>query len=114
MIMLGQLGQLASLMKNLPKIREEMEKFQGAIAKITAEGDAGGGMVKAKVNGHMEVVRCEISDELLKLNDREMLEDLVRAAINQAIKKAKQNVTEQTSKMATGLGLPAGMELPGT
>jgi DNA-binding YbaB/EbfC family protein len=114
MNMLGQLGQLASLMKNLPKIREEMEKLQGAISKITADGDAGGGMVKAKVNGHMEVVRCEISDELMKLNDREMLEDLVRAAINQAIKKARQNVTEHTSKMATGLGLPAGMELPGT
>jgi nucleoid-associated protein EbfC len=105
--MLGQLGQLASLMKNLPKIREEMDRLQGAIAKITADGDAGAGMVKAKVNGHMEVVRCEISEELMKLNDREMLEDLVRAAVNQAIKKAKQIVTEETSKMASGLGLPS-------
>jgi nucleoid-associated protein EbfC len=111
--MFGQLGQLASFMKNLPKIREEMDKLQGAIARITAEGDAGAGMVKVKVNGHMEVLRCEISDEMMKLNDREMLEDLVRAAINQAIKKAKQTVTEETGKMASGLGLPAGMELPG-
>jgi nucleoid-associated protein EbfC len=111
--MFGQLGQLASFMKNLPKIREEMDKLQGAIARITAEGDAGAGMVKVKVNGHMEVLRCEISEELMKLNDREMLEDLVRAAINQAIKKAKQTVTEETGKMASGLGLPAGMELPG-
>src|SRR5271156_2472384 len=111
--MLGQLGQLASLMKNLPKIREEMDRLQGAIAKITADGDAGAGMVKAKVNGHMEVVRCEISEELMKLNDREMLEDLVRAAVNQAIKKAKQTVAEETSKMAIGLGLPPGMNLPG-
>ena len=108
--MFGQLGQLASFMKNLPKIREEMDRLQGAIAKITAEGDAGAGMVKAKVNGHMEVVRCEISDELMKMNDREMLEDLVRAAVNQAIKKAKQIVTEETSKMASGLGLPAPEE----
>jgi len=111
--MLGQLGQLASLMKNLPKIREEMDKLQGAIAKITAEGDAGGGMVKCKVNGHMEVLRCDISDELLKLNDREMLEDLVRAAVNQAIKKVKQAVADETGRMATGLGLPASMNLPG-
>src|ERR1700722_14087616 len=111
--MFGQLGHLARFMKNLPKIREEMDKLQGAISRITAEGDAGAGMVKAKVNGHLEVLRCEISDELMKLNDREMLEDLVRAAINQAIKKAKQNVTEETGKMASGLGLPAGMELPG-
>ena len=108
-----QLGQLASLMKNLPKIREEMDKLQGAMAKITAEGDAGGGMVKVKVNGHMEVLRCEISDELLKLNDREMLEDLIRGAVNQAIKKARQAVAEETSKMAAGLGLPPGMNLPG-
>jgi nucleoid-associated protein EbfC len=111
--MFAQLGQLASLMKNLPKIREEMDKLQGAIARISAEGDAGAGMVKVKVNGHMEVLRCEITDELLKLNDREMLEDLVRAAVNQAIKKAKQTVAEETSKMASGLGLPPGMNLPG-
>src|SRR5207249_8996592 len=99
--MLGQLGQFASLMKNLPKIREEMDKLQGAIARITAEGDAGGGMVKAKVNGHMEVLRCQISDELWKLNDREMLEDLIRGAVTQAIKKARLAVAEETSKMAS-------------
>jgi DNA-binding YbaB/EbfC family protein len=111
--MFGQLGQLASLMKNLPKIREEVEKLQGAIGRVTAEGDAGAGMVKAKVNGHMEILRCEISEELMKLNDREMLEDLVRAAVNQAIKKAKQAVQEETGKMASGLGLPPGANLPG-
>jgi DNA-binding YbaB/EbfC family protein len=111
--MFGQLGQFASLMKNLPKIREEMEKFQGKVGSITADGDAGGGMVKAKVNGHMEVLRCEISDELLKMNDREMLEDLVRGAVNQAIQKVRQLVAEETGKMATGLGLPQGMGLPG-
>jgi nucleoid-associated protein EbfC len=111
--MFGQLGQLASLMKNLPKIREEMDKLQGVIARITAEGDAGAGMVKVKVNGHMEVLRCEISTELMKLNDREMLEDLVRAAVNQAIKKAKQTVAQETGKMASAWGLPEGMELPG-
>ena len=111
--MFGQLGQFASLMKNLPKIREEMDKLQGKIAQITAEGDAGGGMVKAKVNGHMEVLRCEVSEELMKLNDREMLEDLVRGAVNQALKKVRQLVAEETSKMASGLGLPQGMGLPG-
>ena len=110
--MFGQLGQLASLMKNLPKIREEVDKLQGIISRIVGEGDAGGGMVKAKVNGHMEVLRCEISDELMKLNDREMLEDLLRGALNQAIKKAKQAVAEETGKMAMGLGLPPGMSLP--
>jgi DNA-binding YbaB/EbfC family protein len=111
--MFGQLGQFASLMKNLPKIREEMEKFQGKVGSLTAEGDAGGGMVKVKVNGHMEVLRCEVSDELLKMNDREMLEDLIRGAVNVAIQKVRQLVAEETGKMATGLGLPQGMGLPG-
>jgi nucleoid-associated protein EbfC len=111
--MFGQLGQLASLMKNLPKMREQVEKLQRSIAEVTAEGSAGGGMVLAKVNGHMEVLRCEVSEELLKLNDREMLEDLIRGAVNQAIQKARQLVAEETSKMASGLGLPPGMGLPG-
>jgi DNA-binding YbaB/EbfC family protein len=111
--MFGQLGQFASLMKNLPKIREEMEKFQGKVGSLTAEGDAGGGMVKVKVNGHMEVLRCEVSNELLKMNDREMLEDLIRGAVNVAIQKVRQLVAEETGKMATGLGLPQGMGLPG-
>jgi DNA-binding YbaB/EbfC family protein len=111
--MFGQLGQLASLMKNLPKIREEMDKLQATIAAITVNADAGAGMVKVKVNGHFEVLRCEVTEELLKTNDREMIEDLIRAAINQAIRKARQTVAEETSKMATGLGLPPGMGLPG-
>ena len=64
-------------------------------------------------NGHMEVLRCEVSEELLKMNDREMLEDLIRGAVNKAIQKVRQLVAEETGKMATGLGLPPGMGLPG-
>jgi len=109
-IMFEKLGQIASLMKNLPKMQEEVGKLQGRIAQITAEGDAGGGMVKAKVNGHMEILACIISDEAMK--DKELLEDLVRSAINQATQKAKQAVAEETSKMASGLGLPAGFQIP--
>jgi DNA-binding YbaB/EbfC family protein len=108
--MFEKLGQIASLMKNLPKMQEEMSKLQGKIAQVTAEGDAGGGMVKAKVNGHMEIIACSISDEAMK--DKELLEDLVRAAINHAMRKAKQAVAEERSKMASGLGLPAGFQLP--
>ncbi len=113
--MFEKLGQIASMMKNLPKMQEEMNKLQGRIAQITAEGSAGGGMVKAKVNGQMEVVACVISDEAMKMNDKELLEDLVRAAINQAIQKARETVAEETAKMAGGLGfaMPPGFQLPG-
>src|ERR1022692_3653918 len=106
------IGQIASLMKNLPKMQEEMAKLQARMALITAEGDAGGGMVKTKVNGHMEVLACVISDEAMKTGDKELLEDLIRAAVNQAMQKAKQAVAEETSKMATGLGMPAGFRMP--
>jgi hypothetical protein len=111
--MFKEIGQIASLMKNLPKIREEMENLQGKMGQITAEGDAGGGMVRAKVNGHLEVQNVTITDDAMKLNDRELLEDLIAAAVNQALKKARTAVAEETSKMATGLGLPPEMNLPG-
>ena len=111
--MFEKIGQFASLIKNLPRIREEMEKLQGRLCQITAEGDAGGGMVKARVNGHMEVLACTLTDEVMKLNDRELLEDLIAAAVNQALKKVRQQVAEETSKMASGLGVPPGMNLPG-
>jgi DNA-binding YbaB/EbfC family protein len=111
--MFKELGHFASLMKNLPRIKEEMAKLQGKLAQISAEGDAGGGMVKVRVNGNMEVVACSFSDEALKGGDKELLEDLTAAAVNQALKKAKVLVAEETSKMATGLGMPPGMGLPG-
>jgi DNA-binding YbaB/EbfC family protein len=111
--MFKELGQMASLMKNLPKIREEMGKLQSKMAQITAEAEAGGGMVKVRVNGHLEVVKCEISDEVLKGGDKELLEDLIVGAMNQAVKKAREQVAEETAKMASGFGLPSGMGLPG-
>jgi DNA-binding YbaB/EbfC family protein len=111
--MFKEIGQIAGLMKNLPKIREEMERFQGKVAQLTAEGDAGAGMVKVRVNGKMEVLACQISEEAFRTGDREMLEDLIRGATNQALTKVRQMVAEETSKMATGLGIPPGMGLPG-
>lgn len=111
--MFKEIGAFASLMKNLPKIKEEMQNLQAKIAAIQVEGDAGGGMVTVKVNGAMEVQSIRLSEEALKQNDKEFLEDLIASACNQALKKARQQVADETSKMATGLGLPPGMNLPG-
>src|ERR1700724_1140874 len=110
--MFKEIGQFASLMRNLPKIREEVEQLQQRLARITAEGSAGGDLVKARVNGKMEVLSCHLSDEALKQNDRELLEDLIVGAVNQALQRVRQLVAEETSKMASGLGLPEGMNLP--
>ncbi len=111
--MFKELGQITTLMKMLPKIKEEMDNFQQKLAQITAEGDAGGGMVKVKVNGKMEVLSCTLTDEAMKLNDREMLEDLIKAAANQALTKVRQTNAEEMNKVASGLGLPPGLNLPG-
>src|ERR1700741_3086016 len=101
-----QLGQFASLFQQLPKIKEEMERLQQRLGQLVTEGDAGAGMVKVRVNGKFEVLSCSISEEIFRQNDREMLEDLIRAATNQALEKARQQAAEAAAKMAADFGLP--------
>ncbi len=110
--MFKELGQMMGLMKQLPKIKEEMERLQQRLAQVSAEGDAGAGMVKVRVNGKNEVVSCAISDEA-KAGDREVLEEMVRGAVNQALAKVRILAAEETQKMAASLGMPPGMDLPG-
>ena len=111
--MFKELGQLAGLMRQLPKLKEEMDRLQQRLGQITAEGDAGGGMVRIRVNGRMEIVTCTLSDEAIRMGDREMLEDLVRAAGNQALERVRHLVAEETGKMASGFGVPPGLAIPG-
>lgn len=107
--MFKELGSMMSLLGNRGKIQEEMQKFQETLGKITAEANAGGGLVTAKVSGHMELLSVKLSDEAAKLNDREMLEDLIVAAVNAAMAKCREQVAAETTKMAGSLGLPPGM-----
>ncbi len=107
--MFKEIGQLASMLRNLPKLQQETAQLRQKLNSIVSEGTAGGGMVTARVNGQMELLNCTISEDALKMNDREMLEDMIKAAVNQALQKSRQAVAEETSKMASGLGLPAGM-----
>jgi DNA-binding YbaB/EbfC family protein len=108
-----ELGQLTGMLRNLPKLQQEMAQMAERLPQIVVEGDAGAGMVKVKANGKFEVTACTISDEALKLNDKEMLEDLVKAAVNAALAKAREAVQEATSQAAANMGLPAGLKLPG-
>lgn len=111
--MFDKIGQIAGLLKNLPKLKEEMEKFQQKLGDLVAEGNAGAGLVQARVNGRFEVVQCTLSEEALKMNDREMLEDLIVAAINQALAKVRELVAAESGKMAGAMGLPGGLQFPG-
>jgi len=103
------IGALLNLMGNQGKIQEEIQKFQASVGNIVAEASSGAGYVTVKVNGRMEVLSVRISEEALKLNDREMLEDLVAAATNQALTKVRGQLAEESAKMAANIGLPPGM-----
>lgn len=107
--MFDKLGAMMSLMGNRGKLQEEIQKFQAHVGTITAEATTGAGYVVAKANGKLEVVSVRISEEAMSLNDRELLEDLVAAAVNQALAKAREQVAAASAKMAEGMGLPAGM-----
>jgi hypothetical protein len=105
-MMFKELGQVMGLLRQAPKIKEEMEKLQQRLAGLTAEGDAGAGMVRVRVNGRMEVLAVTLTDEAMQGGDREFLEDLIRSATNQALDKARRLVAEETSKVTAGFGLP--------
>ena len=107
--MFKELGSVFSLLRNQGKLQEEMQKFQAQVGNITAEASAGAGYVTVKANGRLEIVSVRISEDALKLNDREMLEDLVAAATNQALTKVRQQLAEESAKMAANMGLPPGM-----
>lgn len=107
--MFKEIGAMMKLLGNKGQIQEEMQKFQASVGQITAEANAGGGMVTVKVNGRLELLSCTITDDAMKLNDREMLEDLLVAATNQALNKVREQIAAESAKMAAGMGLPPGM-----
>jgi len=107
--MFKELGSMMNLLRNQGKIQEELQKFQAQVGSITAEASAGAGYVTVKVNGRMEILSVRLSEEAMKLNDREMLEDLILAATNQALGKVREQLAAESAKMAAGIGLPPGM-----
>ena len=114
--MFNPLGGLGDLMKNAGKIRESMEKAGEALDRLVVEGAAGGGSVTAKVNGKMKVMAVRIDPKLLADNDAELLEELVAAAVNQAITEAQEPAAQQFSSMAGGMSIPglSGLLGPGS
>jgi DNA-binding YbaB/EbfC family protein len=103
------------LMKNAQKMQEEMQRAQNELANITVEGTAGGGMVKVVANCQNKIVNIEIESEVINSDDKEMLEDLIIAATNQALENAAQRSEEEMQKaMGPLLGnMPGGFKLPG-
>jgi len=104
------LSALGDVLKQAQQLQEQMSELQQAAAERTVEASAGGGMVKAVVNGRMEVVSIEIDPEALATGDKEMLQDLIVAAVNQGIREAQASVAREIKKLTGGLNLP-GMSL---
>ena len=104
-------GQLAGLMKQAQQMQDNMRKLQEQLAAMEVEGQSGAGMVKVVMTCKHDVRRVSIDPSLLK-DDKEMLEDLVAAAMNDAARKVEAAVEEKMASIAGGLGLPPGMKLP--
>jgi len=104
-------GQLAGLMKQAQQMQENMRRAQEELANIDVEGQSGAGMVKVTVSCRNEVRRIEIDPSLFE-DDRDMLEDLVVAAMNDALRKAEQTAQEKMGGLTQGLPLPPGFKMP--
>lgn len=104
--MFGNLGNLADLMRNAGKIRESIERATEELGRIEVEGEAGGGMVTAKANGRLEVLAVRINPKLLADGDAELLEDLVVAAVNQALVRARESAAQSMQSAAGNLSIP--------
>jgi nucleoid-associated protein EbfC len=104
-------GNFGNLMKQAQAMQASMQKAQAEIETIEVLGESGGGMVKVTMNGKHEVKRVQIEPAVAG-DDREMLEDLVAAAINDAVHKVDARVQEKMAALTAGMNLPPGVKLP--
>ena len=103
-------GGLAGLMKQAQQMQDSMKKMQDELASIEVAGEAGAGMVKVQMTCKYDVRRVTIDPTVM--DDKEMLEDLVAAAVNDAVRKVESTTAEKMSGIASGLNLPPGMKMP--
>ena len=104
-------SQIAGLMKQAQQMQENMKKMQEQLAQVEVEGQAGAGMVTVVVTCRNDVKRISIDPSLLA-DDRDMLEDLVVAAVNDALRRAEQTASEKMGSLTAGLPLPPGFKMP--
>jgi hypothetical protein len=103
-------GNIAGLMQQAQKMQQEMQKAQEELARMEVTGEAGGGLVKVTLTGKHAARKVEIDPSLL--DDREMLEDIVTAAINDAVNRIASTTQDRMANMTAGINLPPGMKLP--
>ncbi|MEH7439277.1 YbaB/EbfC family nucleoid-associated protein [Neobacillus drentensis] len=105
-MMRGGMGNMQNMMKQMQKMQKKMAEAQEELGQEKIEGSAGGGMVKVVVTGHKEVVDVQIKPEAVDPDDVEMLQDLVLAAVNDALKKAEELTNNTMGQFTKGMNLP--------
>lgn len=117
---LKNLKDLAAMLGNTSELREKAERMRAELANKTVTADAGAGAVRATVNGKMQIVRIELDQPMLQTlagagdqMDRQMVEELIAAAVNEALQRAQQLVQEELSKLTGGMNLPGMDQLLG-
>ena len=105
-------GGMQGMLKQVQKMQAEMQKVQGELGNLVVSEEAGGGMIKATANGNKEIISIEIDPTVIKAEEKEILEDLVVAAVNKAIQSASKLAEEELSKVTKGM-LPPGLNIPG-
>ena len=103
-------GGIAGLMKQAQQMQENMKKMQDQLATIEVEGQSGAGMVKVQMTCKYDVRRVSIDESVM--DDREMLEDLLAAAVNDAVRRVETTTQEKMAGFTSGMNLPPGMKLP--
>ncbi|CAI06761.1 MULTISPECIES: YbaB/EbfC family nucleoid-associated protein [Aromatoleum] len=103
-------GGIAGLMKQAQQMQENMKKMQDQLASVEVEGQSGAGMVKVLMTCKYDVRRVTIDDSVM--DDKEMLEDLLAAAVNDAVRRVETTTQEKMAGFTSGLNLPPGMKLP--
>lgn len=104
-------GGMGNIMKQAQAMQDKMQKAQAEIASMEVTGEAGAGLVKVTMLGNHNVRRITIDDSLMQ-DDKEMLEDLIAAAINDAVRRVEETSKEKMASVAGGMQLPPGMKLP--
>ncbi len=104
-------GGLGKLMKQAQEMQENMKKAQEELANMEVTGQSGGGMVTVVMTGRHDIKRVSIDDSLMG-DDKEMLEDLIAAAVNDAVRQVEANTQEKMSGMTAGINLPDGFKMP--
>ncbi|QJQ94936.1 MULTISPECIES: YbaB/EbfC family nucleoid-associated protein [Halomonadaceae] len=104
-------GGMGNLMKQAQEMQEKMQRMQEEAAQSEVTGEAGAGMIKVTMNGRHDVSQVEIDPSIME-EDKELLEDLLAAAVNDAVRKVEQTTREKMQEATAGLNLPPGFKMP--